>query len=122
MKKLFSLLLVCVLLLPASSQTAQAATASKPSAQAAASIDEATELGLVTDEISKAYRTYTTRAEFCRLIANFLAVFYDVPIEELVAARELVPPVFKDADDYAVRALAALGIASGGANGKFLPA
>lgn len=97
------------------------AASNQPSSWAAQGIARANELNLVTDEMNKNFQSPTTRAEFCRLIARFLIIWYDAPIDYIVPAFGLEPVDFNDTNEYMIRAAAALGITSGTGNGNFSP-
>jgi S-layer homology domain. len=124
MKKVISILLVCVFVFTVCGNSVLAAT-DQPSAWAADGVARAKELNLVTDELDKAFQSPTTRAEFCGLIIRMLIVWYDTPIDYQIEALGLTLGEFNDIADvswpYSIRAAAALGITSGTGNGNFSP-
>jgi hypothetical protein len=83
------------------------------SAWAVASLNEAADNGLATEELSKGFQNATTRAEFCRAAINFVENFYKKPIAFILDDRNLAAKSFSDTKDPAIGAAAALGITSG---------
>lgn len=69
--------------------------------------------GVATEELQKGYKFNTTRAEFCRAAVNFLEVYYNKSIADILKERNLTPKTFADTSDSAIAAATALGITSG---------
>ncbi|MDR1642325.1 MAG: leucine-rich repeat protein [Clostridiales bacterium] len=84
-----------------------------PASWASDSIVSAHDLGLVTQEMRRKYQSATTRAEFCRLAARFIEVYYNKPISDVLSERGVAPKTFADTEDRYIGAAAALGITSG---------
>ncbi|WP_066499247.1 S-layer homology domain-containing protein [Abyssisolibacter fermentans] len=84
-----------------------------PSSWAYDAYAEAANKGLIIPEINVNYRGETSRVDFCRAAVNFIEKYYNKTIMDVLKERDLNLFTFKDTDDEAIRAAAALGITSG---------
>ena len=87
--------------------------ASKPSAWAAASVQEAIQLGVVPFELQTGYTQTATRQEICALVVRFYETVTGSPVQGRVS--------FSDTKDEDVEKAAYLGIVNGVGDGSFHP-
>ena len=87
--------------------------ASKPSDWAAASVQEAIQLGVVPFELQTGYTQTATRQEICALVVRFYETVTGSPVQGRVS--------FSDTKDEDVEKAAYLGIVNGVGDGSFHP-
>lgn len=87
--------------------------ASKPSDWAAASVQEAIQLGVVPFELQTGYTQTATRQEICALVVRFYETVTGSPVQGRVS--------FSDTKDEDVEKVAYLGIVNGVGDGSFHP-
>lgn len=97
--------------------------ADQPSGWAKAEVDQAIAAHLVPDEMQHGYGEAITRAEFCRLVVNYLTIQTNMSLEELLAEAGRAPQQsFQDTRDEWVLAAYSLQIVDGKKKGIFDPA
>jgi len=90
---------------------------------AVADIEKAISLKLIPPPMQKNYRENITRADFCKLVVNFLVQKTGKSIEELLRKNQVSIrySAFTDTSDKEILAANALGIVNGDGKGRFNP-
>lgn len=129
-RSLLAALLVAALLVPtaqaAHTHGAQTPPTFNASAWAQPELQTAHDLGLLCTGLPENYRESITRADFCRMMVNYLAVEQNTDADSLIGLTELYlakdgETLFTDCQDPAVIAAARLGLVYGKAPGIFDP-
>lgn len=129
-KLLVTGLLAAALLVPAAQATHTHGPQTPPTFEAAAwaqpELQKAYDLGLLCTGLPEDYREDLTRADFCRMMINYLAVEQNTAPESLIAMTELYraeagETPFTDCQSQAVNAAYSLGLVQGKSAGLFDP-
>lgn len=129
-KLLVTGLLAAALLVPAAQATHTHGPQTTPTFEASAwaqpELQKAYDLGLLCTDLPDDYRYLITRADFCRMMVNYLAVELNTDADALIAMTELYlakdgETPFTDCQDQAVNAAYYLGLVQGKAPGIFWP-
>lgn len=129
-KLLVTGLLAAALLVPAAQATHTHGPQTTPTFEAAAwaqpELQKAYDLGLLCTGLPENYREDITRADFCRMMVNYLAVEQNTDADALIAMTELYlakdgETPFTDCQDQAVNAAYYLGLVQGKSAGIFDP-